>query len=151
MSILTAERDEPRTMGTLMGVGGVNAYRRIQTETASSGELVLRLYEALLRDLERAGAALGAEAPLEQAHAPLVHAQEIVIELLACLDMSAGELPQHLADLYQYMYQRLVYANVNKDQNAVNEVQRLLTPIRDAWCVAIQPSTPAIVPARLAA
>jgi flagellar protein FliS len=120
--------------------GGAHTYRRIQAETASPAELVLRLYEALMRDLERADAALQNRAPLEQAHAPLVHAQEIVIELLASLDMSAGDLPQHLADLYQYMYQRLVHANVNKDGTAVTEVLRLLRPIRDAWSNATQSS-----------
>ncbi len=52
--------------------------------------------------------------------------------------MSAGELAQHLADLYQYMYQRLVQANVNKDRAAVTEVQRLLRPIHVAWASATQ-------------
>lgn len=112
---------------------GYQTYRRLQVETASPVQLVLQLYEALMRDLERADAALGGRAPQEQAHASLVHAQEIVIELLASLDMTAGDLPQHLADLYQYMYRRLVTANVAKDQTAVSEVLRLLRPIHAAW------------------
>ena len=131
-----------------MPVGGQHTYRRIQAETASPAELVLRLYEALVRDLERAGTALTERAELEQAHSPLVHAQEIVIELLASLDMSSGDLAQHLADLYQYMYQRLVHANVSKDGSAVAEVLRLLRPIHAAWSdatrsAAIAPSGPA--------
>ena len=93
-----------------MVAGGQHTYRRIQFETASPAELILRLYDALARDLERAEASLGSAA-LEEAHAALIHAQEIVIELLASLDMSAGELSQQLADLYQYWYQRLVQAN----------------------------------------
>jgi flagellar secretion chaperone FliS len=123
-----------------MPVGGHHTYRRIQAETASPAELVLRLYEALVRDLERADAALKERTAIEQAHGPLLHAQEIVIELLASLDMSAGDLPRHLADLYQYMYQRLVQANVNKDATAVAEVLRLLRPIHMAWSSATQPA-----------
>lgn len=119
-----------------MAVGGAHTYQRIQAETASPAELILRLYDALMRDLTRADRALHMNAPLEEAHAPLVHAQDIMIELLASLDMSAGDLAQQLADVYQYMYQRLVHANVHKDGSAVQEVQRLLVPIRDAWSKA---------------
>ena len=119
-----------------MAVGGARTYQRIQAETASPAELILRLYDALMRDLTKADRALHSDAPLEEAHAPLVHAQDILIELLASLDMSAGDLAQQLADLYQYMYQRLVHANVHKDGSAVREVQRLLVPIRTAWSTA---------------
>lgn len=119
-----------------MAVGGARTYQRIQAETASPAELILRLYDALMRDLTRADRALQLNAPLEEAHAPLVHAQDIMIELLASLDMSAGDLAQQLADLYQYMYQRLVHANVQKDGAAVQEVRRLLLPIREAWSQA---------------
>lgn len=126
-----------------MPAGGAHTYRRIQAETATPAELILRLYDALMRDLMKADMALRADAPLEEAHRPLVHAQEIVIELLASLDMSVGELSQHLADLYQYMYQRLVHANVEKDSAAVQEVQRLLVPIRQAWSVVAQQTAPA--------
>ncbi len=131
-----------------MPVGGRDTYRRIQTETASPAELVLRLYEALTRDLERAEVALQEDADIETAHGRIVHAQEIVMELLACVDLSSGELAQGLADIYQYMYQRLVHANVNKDSDAVSEVLRLLRPIHEAWRGAASAS---MMPERLAA
>lgn len=120
----------------MMAVGGARTYLRIQAETASPAELILRLYDAMMRDLTRADIALTTNAPLEEAHAPLVHAQDILLELIASLDMSAGDLAQQFADLYQYMYQRLVHANVHKDGSAVREVQRLLSPIREAWSKA---------------
>ncbi|MFN8638379.1 MAG: flagellar export chaperone FliS [Dehalococcoidia bacterium] len=118
-----------------MVAGGQHTYRRIQFETASPAELILRLYDALARDLERAETALSGAA-IEEAHAALIHAQEIVIELLASLDMSASEISQQLADLYQYWYQRLVQANVAKDASAVGEILRLLRPIHRAWSEA---------------
>ncbi len=131
-----------------MPVGGRDTYRRIQAETASPQELVLRLYEALIRDLERADAALVDLATVEDAHGRLLHAQEIVMELLACLDLTAGELAQQLSDLYQYMYQRLVNANVHKDRSAVAEVLRLLRPIHEAWSTMTRSSR---MPDRMAA
>lgn len=130
-----------------MAAGAQHTYQRIQLETASPADLILRLYELLARDLERAEVAMQADAPLEEAHAALVHAQEVVIELLASLDMNASELSQQLADLYQYWYQRLVRANVAKDASAVAEVRKLLRPIHQAWFEA----TRALPQQRLAA
>ncbi len=131
-----------------MPIGGRDTYRRIQAETASPQELILRLYEGLIRDLERADAALQHAAAVEDVHGRLVHAQEIMMELLASLDLSAGDLAQQLADLYQYMYQRLVHANVHKDGSAVAEVLRLVRPIHEAWSTMTRSS---MMPARLAA
>jgi flagellar secretion chaperone FliS len=128
-----------------MPASGYSAYQRVQVETSTPAQLVLQLYDALMRDLERASAALDGRAVPEQAHNSLVHAQEIVIELLASLDMNSGDLAQHLADLYQYMYRRLVTANVAKDQDAVSEVLRLLKPIHAAWAEATR-TTPSSAP-----
>ena len=135
-----------------MPQNGYETYQRLQVETSSPAQLVLQLYDALMRDLERANAALGDRASAEQAHDSLMHAQEIVVELLASLDMSSGDLAEHLADLYQYMYGRLVTANVAKDQTAVSEVLRLLRPIHAAWAEAARfTSTSAPEPRRFAA
>jgi flagellar secretion chaperone FliS len=131
-----------------MPANGYSTYQRVQVETANPAQLVLQLYDALMRDLERANAALDGKAKQEQAHTSLVHAQEIVIELLASLDMGSGDLAQHLADLYQYMYRRLVTANVAKDQTAVSEVMRLLKPIHAAWAEATRTTASAAPEAR---
>ncbi len=119
-----------------MAAGGQHTYQRIQLETASPADLILRLYDVLARDLQRAEMAMRDGAPLEESHGALIHAQEVVIELLASLDMNAGDLSQQLADLYQYWYQRLVRANVAKDASAVAEVLKLLHPIHRAWSEA---------------
>lgn len=113
------------------------AYRLVQTQTASPAQLVLHLYEALLRDLARAEQQL--ELPhLESAHTSLVHAQDIVMELVASLDLEAGEIAQQLADLYQYMYGRLVEANVHKDRRATHEVFSLVERIHAAWMQVVE-------------
>lgn len=116
-----------------MQPAGYNAYQRIQTQTSSPGQLVVMLYNALVNDLQRAATALtdGGE---ERAHGSLVRAQDIVMELMASLDKTQGEeLATQLADLYQYIYNRLVEANVKKDAAIVREVASLVTPLREAW------------------
>jgi flagellar protein FliS len=60
----------------------------------------------------------------------------LIIEqgLKASLDMSAGgELAQNLSDLYDYMAQRLLFANLKNDIEVLNEVSRLLGELKQAW------------------
>ncbi len=116
--------------------GGYHAYQRVQTETSSPGQLVVLLYEALLTDLQRADAAL-ADGDSEMAHARLMRAQAIVLELGASLDRSYGEIPEQLGALYGYAYRRLLDANLQKDRAAVVEVAALMRPLRDAWLQAV--------------
>lgn len=126
---------------------GYRAYRRVQTETSSPGELVVMLYDALAADLQRPEAGLQKRERHEEAHVALVRAQEIVLELIASLNAEAGELAQQLDDVYQYVYGRLVDANVKKDADAVREAARLVAPIRQAFIAAVrQVGSPANAP-----
>jgi flagellar protein FliS len=124
-----------RQGGALRSVG-YGAYQRIQAETSSSGQLILMLYDALLKNLKRAETAIDRD-DKELAHSALVRSQDIVLELIASLDMDSGEIAHRLAPLYEYQYQRLLDANVHKDGGAVSEVIRLIAPLRQAWAQAI--------------
>jgi len=54
--------------------------------------------------------------------------------LLASLDMSAGgDLAERLAALYEYMTQRLLFANLKNNVAALDEVGELLASLREAW------------------
>jgi len=124
-----------------MPAAGYDTYQRIQTETASPGQLIALLYDAMLRSLERAQAGLE-QRDLETAHAPLLRAQDIVLELMASLDVDAageaGAIARQIAPLYEYMYRRLLDASLKKDVAAVKEVRRLVQPVRDAWITALE-------------
>lgn len=61
-------------------------------------------------------------------------AMSIVNGLRSSLDMEAGgEIAVNLNDLYSYIAQRLVDANVNNDVAALDEVSSLLLQIKSAW------------------
>ncbi|WP_255370258.1 flagellar export chaperone FliS [Roseateles sp. YR242] len=53
--------------------------------------------------------------------------------LKAALNTESGNLALDLRDLYAYMSMRLTYANLHSDAAAVEECQRLMQPIREAW------------------
>ena len=123
-----------------MQAAGYDAYQRIQAETATPGQLIALLYDAMLRNLSRAETGIEAR-NLEVAHDQLLHAQDIVLELMASLDVDAagdvGALARQMAPLYEYMYRRLIDASIHKDAEAVREVRRLILPVRDAWSNAL--------------
>lgn len=116
-------------------------YRRMQTATASPGELIGLLYDALLRNLTRVESSLDAR-DIAEAHPALLRAQDIVLELIASLDTDAegeaGTIARQMAPLYEYMYRRLLDASLHKDGSPVAEVRRLVLPVRDAWRHALE-------------
>lgn len=123
-------------------------YQATQIQTASTGELVLLLYDGAVRFLSRAQAAL-AERRLDDASADLVRAQEIVLELVAGLDLErGGALAANLRELYLFIYKTLLEANLRKDGTAIATVLRLLEPVRSAWQAAVRGEPEVVQPAR---
>ena len=57
----------------------------------------------------------------------------VINGLKDCLDLTQGELPSNLHDLYEYMVERLFKANLTSDREAIEEVQSLLKTIRESW------------------
>ena len=119
-----------------MPVNGYQQYQRVQTETASPGDLVVMLYRGALRFGAKAELALE-QHDFEASHTALVRAQEIVLELMFSLDLNAGQIAQNLRDLYDYMYQRLIDANCKKDVTGVKEVNGMLRELLPAWESAV--------------
>tara|TARA_B110000971_G_scaffold149405_1_gene152695 strand:- start:174 stop:590 length:417 start_codon:yes stop_codon:yes gene_type:complete len=57
----------------------------------------------------------------------------VVNGLRDCLDLSHGELPNNLRDLYEYIADQLFKANRSSDREAIENVQSLLKTIRESW------------------
>lgn len=97
--------------------------------------LITMLYDRLVRDLVGAEEAirLGAR---DLSNDQLVHAQEIVFELLSALDGTSWDGATALAALYTWVLGELVGANVDQDALRVAQCRALLEPLADAWHVA---------------
>jgi flagellar secretion chaperone FliS len=109
-----------------------NRYVGDSVSTASPARLVTMLYDRLVRDLCTAETALSGR-DLAAANSALVHAQEIVWELAAGLDVTKWSGGPALAALYQFVIAELLAANVKKDVERVVSVRSLVEPLRDAW------------------
>lgn len=130
-----------------------NVYRRIDIETGVASSSAHQLITMLLNGaLDAMSLGKGA---MENGDVPakckaITQAVRIVDEgLKAGLNLKdGGELAANLSDLYGYITTRLTLGNLRNDVSAIEECQRLLTPIRDAW-VAIAPSNAEVVRASM--
>ena len=104
--------------------------------TASPGQLLVMLYDRLVVDLTQAEDALRAgDHPTSSAR--LMHAQDIVSELRSSLDLTTWDGAAGLAQLYGYLFTRLIKANVGNDADVVAECRGIVEPLRDAWREAL--------------
>jgi flagellar protein FliS len=108
------------------------SYRKIATETADPMELVIMLYRGAINFLNVAEKAIVA-GEVTPAHTALVRTQEIVAELMGTLNLDAGDVARNLHRLYDFMQQRLIEANINKDARIAAEVREMLTDLLFTW------------------
>ena len=112
-----------------------NRYARETVTTASPAQLVVMLYDRLLKDLKVAEAAI-AITDIQVSHTALVHAQEILHELNVTLDTSVWKEGESLKRLYEYCIEQLIDANIHKASQPIQIVRSVLEPIADAWRAA---------------
>jgi flagellar protein FliS len=120
-------------------------YAKVGLETdvqaASPHRLVAMLFDGVFDAMAQATQAIQA-GNIELKGRALGRAVRILDEgLRAGLDLSAGQLASDLRDLYGYVCTRLTQANLRSDIAAIEECQRLLGPVREAWSAISQ--TPA--------
>jgi flagellar protein FliS len=114
------------------------AYAKVSVETgvstADPHKLILMLFDGALLAISSAAVAMNSQdIPAKGNH--ISKAIEIITNgLKVSLDMEAGgELAGRLAALYDYMAERLLYANLRNSRPALDEVAGLLRDLRDAW------------------
>lgn len=106
---------------------------RGSVEGADRHQLTNMLFDGAI---DRIGQARGAmrrgDVPAKGMH--FAKALAIIGELRGSLDHgSGGALAARLDALYDYVSRRLLHAQLNNDERAIDEAIDLLTPVRDAW------------------
>jgi flagellar secretion chaperone FliS len=115
----------------------VAQYRKVQVATTSQGELLLALYDGLFRFLNEAKVCVE-KGDLGKARHLNSRSYAILSELSIALDPEiAPELCANLQALYGFCMDRLRGANRSGTSQPIDEVIRVLTPMREAWRVAV--------------
>ncbi len=115
----------------------------IAIETADPHRLILMLFEGARVSISMARLHMERN-EIPEKGAAISKAIDIINNgLLISLDMeSGGELAERLAALYEYISQRLLWANIKNNLAALDEANRLLGELQTAWAmIAPAPDT----------
>lgn len=112
-------------------------YSQVRMTTSSPGELLLALYDGLFRFLNGAKLCIERKEPA-RARELLSKSYAIISELYIALDHShAPELCSNLEALYGFAMDRVQLASRKALVEPIDEVIRVLTPLREAWQIAV--------------
>jgi flagellar secretion chaperone FliS len=103
-------------------------------------ELTALLYEAFLSNLEEAKEAIAKKEMIE-ANTKLQKANDILYRLGAGLNYEAGIIADQLDEVYNYLAERLIQANLIKEVEPIDEAIKLVTSISEAWNEAMEKRT----------
>ncbi len=115
-------------------------------DTASNARIVTLCFDRLDRDLVQARRAIETNDHFATNDA-LGHAQDLLGEMAAMLDVDIWEHAGSLLSIYDYLLRIIQGANVHKADGLVAEAQVLITEIGDAFRAAAQvASAPKVLP-----
>lgn len=106
-------------------------YQKNAVQTASPAKLTLMLYDGAVKFTNIAIEAIEA-GDNEKAHNNIVKAQNIIVEFRSTLDMKYP-VAKDFDVVYDYIYRRLVEANMKKDKDILVEALKHIKTMRDTW------------------
>lgn len=110
---------------------GYQQYEKSKILTASPAELTLMLYEGAIKFANIAVMAIE-KGDVEKAHNNIRKDERIIEEFQVTLNHKYP-VAKDFDEVYKYLQQRLLEANIKKDKVIMEEVLRHLRTMRDTW------------------
>lgn len=114
-----------------MAINAAMAYKNNAIQTASPAELTLMLYEGAIKFSNIAIMAIE-ENDIQKAHENIVKVENIIMEFRSTLDHKYP-VWEDFDRVYDYIYRRLVEANMKKDKEILEEALGYIREMRDTW------------------
>jgi flagellar protein FliS len=111
-----------------------NAYKQYANSkimTATPAQLTLMLYDGAIKFCNLAIMGIE-ENNIEKSHNNIVKVENIIQEFRSTLDFKYP-VAQDFENVYKYVFERLVEANIKKDKEILEEVLSHLRTMRDTW------------------
>lgn len=113
-------------------------YQATRINTATKEQLLLITYDIGIKACHTAENALlgknGGSPDYDLANREVIRAQEVIRELMVTLNKEkGGEMADKLMQLYEYMYQLLVEANMKKEVENIKTVCGMLEELKATW------------------
>ncbi len=111
----------------------INRYLETDVMTASPTTIVIKLYEGALRNAMQARASI-LDGQIPERGRAIQKALAIVGELQSSLDFDqGGEIATQLHDLYCFVIDRLLDANLHASTSSIDEAVMVLDTLLEAW------------------
>jgi flagellar secretion chaperone FliS len=116
---------------------GANQYLRTKVLTATPEQLQLMLYDGAIRFAEQARLALQKK-DFEGSYNGISRAQKIIAELSCALRPKvAPDLCGKLSSLYNFVYRKLIEANIDHKLESLEEALGILRYQRETWALLL--------------
>ncbi len=110
---------------------GYDNYLRERIMNASPAQLTLMLYDGAIKFCNIAIGAIEKN-QIEKAHINITKVEKIIQEFRATLDFKYP-VAKDFENVYSYINQRLIEANIKKDKEILEEVLKHLRTMRETW------------------
>lgn len=107
-------------------------YTQRSVLTATPGQLVVMLYDGMIRFLSQGRVALE-KGDVGEAANRLGRAQAIVTELRCTLDMSRGPIAHNLAAIYDWAADEITAARIGREPERLTRLVAQMTELRASW------------------
>lgn len=114
-----------------MAVNAAAVYKDNRILTANPSELTLMLYEGAIKFCNIAIMSIEKN-DIEKANINILKAQRIITELRATLDFKYP-IANQFELVYDYIYRRLIDANIKKNNEILEEALGYIREMRDTW------------------
>lgn len=107
-------------------------YKNNSVNFASKEQMLLMLLDGAVKFAKRGKLAIQ-EKDIKMAHNSITRTQDIFTELKVTLDPNAGDWAKQMFNVYSFINDRLLQANIKKDEAIMDEVIPLIEEVRNIW------------------
>ena len=115
-----------------MYTNAYGVYKNNSVNFASKEQMLLMLLDGAVKFAKRGKLAIQ-EKDIKMAHNSITRTQDIFTELKVTLDQNAGDWAKQMFNVYSFINDRLLQANIKKDEAIMDEVIPLIEEVRNIW------------------
>lgn len=109
-----------------------NVYKNNSVNYASKEQLLLMLVEGAVKFAKISRQAI-LDKDIKKAHSNLMKTQDIFTELMITLDRTKGEWANDLFNVYDFVKDKLMEANMKKSIEIIDEIIPIIEDINNMW------------------
>ena len=108
-------------------------YRKTEVNTSDNVRIITLLYDGAINYIRMSRTKME-QGDIAGKGLYIGKATAIVGELSSCLNMEKGsEIGKNLRNLYDFILDRLLFANLKNDKKAFDDAEKILDMLRNAW------------------